>query len=383
MENKQLKAQINWIYWGTLISSLGTFTFPGATIGILTQLDFPIWKIGLLMGLTRAGSLLGSLLLGDLSDRYDSKVVVLVTELLAIVLSIFLIFSWSLGTNFFYFFALCVFLRFFVISIGSPGRNKLLKVLVEKYNGNHFHSAITLNTVTHGPGVVGAIIGFFAIKYFSYYWVLIFDAITFIINGIILVIFVKQKNDSLSRVREGFLRKFEIYSANKNLMLFDILLCLPFLGTNVLMSRLSEGEGHRVPLLLATFGLGAILSPQILKFGVNRYSNITGYVLIGCSFLGLLLFRNSFYLVLFWVLIRNVGYWYLYNLYTGYFQVRCNSNNLASLFAARTFVITSTLGLGEILFGFIGQHLHLNGDIILRLTITSLIAAMTIRLRDV
>ena len=169
MKKTSSNSQIAWIYWGTMISSLGTFTFPGATVGILTQMQFAIWQIGLLMSLTRAGTILGNFIFGDISDRFDAKKVVLLTEIIAFVLSGLLMFTWSLGAAYFPVFALCVFLRFISISVGGPGRNVLLKVLSDQYNKSHFHSAITLNAVTYGPGVVGSILGFFAIKYFSYY----------------------------------------------------------------------------------------------------------------------------------------------------------------------------------------------------------------------
>lgn len=383
MKKMSSNSQIAWIYWGTMISSLGTFTFPGATVGILTQMQFAIWQIGLLMSLTRAGTILGNFIFGDISDRFDAKKVVLLTEIIAFVLSGLLMFTWSLGAAYFPVFALCVFLRFITISVGGPGRNVLLKVLSDQYNKSHFHSAITLNAVTYGPGVVGSILGFFAIKYFSYYWVLGFDAITFIINGIIISFFVKSQTSPSRASKSSLFSKFKIYFSHSKLVFFDVLLAIPFMGTNVLMARLSDGIGYRVPVLLATFGLGAVIAPFLLRLRHNNWTHSMGYISIAASFLGILFLRDSFVAVVLWVLLRNVGYWYLFNLYTGHFQAREDTKSLGSLFSARSFIVTSLLGIGEFLAGSFGEIVSLNLDLSIRAVITVTILLLSLRVKSV
>ena len=383
MEKRANSSQITWIYWGTLISSLGTFTFPGATVGILTQLHYPIWQIGALMGLTRAGTLVGNFIFGDLPDRFDARKVVLATEIIAFILSGLLMLTWSLGEKLFALFAIAVFLRFIAISISGPSRNKLIKVLSDKYNKDHFHSAVTLNAVTFGPGVLGSILGFLAIKYYSYYWVLGFDAITFIINGAITVFFIKSTSTIKSQHIPGLIEKFRIYFSHKKLILFDILLTLPFMGTNVLMARLSQGIGYRVPVLLATFGLGAIAAPNLLKMKRNNLTHSLGYGSLVFAFFGLLFFRDSFPEIIALVFIRNIAYWYLFNLYTGHFQERETTNKLGSLFAARAFLGTAIIGLGEVLSGTFGELISLNTDLTIRGILSMIILLITMKVTDV
>ena len=382
MQESKEKSQLSIIYWGTLISSLGTFTFPGATVGILTQMNFPLWKIGGVMALSRLGTLTGSFMWGDLSDRFDAKKTVIITEAVAFLISALLMISWSFGEQGFGYFAFFTLLRFVVISIGGPGKNKMVKSLSEKYKKSHFHSAITLNTVTYGPGVLGSLLGFFAIKYFSFYWVLGFDAFTFIVNGALLLLLVSEKS-LVSHPSPGIFHKLKVYFSHRRLALFDVLLAVPFMGTNVLMSRLSGGIGYRVPLLLATFGFGAILSAALFRWKPSRISHFFAYFSLFVSFAILRGFRTSFILIAGAVTLRNISYWYLFNLYTGSFQTKEPGQSVAALFAARAFVGTLILGVGEIIIGIIGDYYSLDLDLAIRASLTFLILILSARINYV
>ena len=374
--------QLSWIYWGTIISSLGTFTFPGATMGILMQQDAPLWKIGFVMGLTRLGTLVGTFFLGDISDRVDAKKVVFTTEILAFLLSCLLILSWKMGDNGFSLFSLAVFFRFVVISVGAPGRNKMIKALTDEYNKNHFHSAVLLNAATYGPGVVGSLLGFFAIKFFSYNWVLIFDAATFILNGAIIYWLI-DTNPIIQPNNLKIFQKFQIYFSHRKLFLFDILLTLPFVGTNVLMARISNGVGYRIPLLLSTFGLGAIIAPILLQNKTINKNHSIGHLTVLSSFLGLIAFQQNFLISSLFVALRNVGYWYLFSLYTGLLQTRENIKSIGSLFAARSFILTLLLGLGEFMFGIIGSSISLGTDLWIRASVMICLYLLSLKVQKI
>ncbi len=375
---------LSWVYWGTLISSLGTFTFPGATIGIMTLMNFPLWQIGLLMGLTRLGTVIGSFFLGEMADKYNTKKVVIWTEVIAFFLSILLIISWHMGKNHFWIFCGFVFLRFVVISVGGPGRNKLVKILSEEYKKSHFHSAVALNLATYGPVVVGSFLGFIAIKYLTYEWVLAFDALTFIINGYILLALVQyQSDDKKIGSDSGLFQKLRVYFSHKQLAILDILLAIPFMGTNVLMSRLSGGFGYRVPLLLMTFGLAVFISSPLLKFSRSKVGHVAAYCNLVLAFIILSATHSSFSWVLTGVMLRNISYWYLFNLYTGTFQEREPSRSVASLFAARTFIGTAVLGIGEVIVGSFGELIDIQFDLGIRAILTALILIIVLRSKDV
>ncbi len=373
---------LTWIYWGTLITSLGSFTFPGATIGVMTQLNYPLWQIGALMAIARFGVIFGSFLLGDLSEKIDSKKVVLWTELFGFIFTALLIFVWKLGSAYYWLFAVLVFLRFFAVSIGGPGRNRMIKVLKDKYNQDHFDSGVVLNVVTHGPGVIGSLIGFAAIKYYSYEWVLVFDGLTFIINGLILLKLVDvQPIQTNTQDKTNLITKMSIYFSFRKLSYLDILLALPFMGTNVLMSRLSGGIGYRVPLLLTTFGLAVFISSTLLKISKSNRTHLLAYGALLLSFVFLIFTHSIFYLVVVGVFLRNLSYWYLYNLYTGTYQQKGTVNNISSLFAARTVIGTSIIAIGDILFGSVAGELSLVNDLLIRATLTVIALIFAIKFK--
>ncbi len=352
-------------------------------MGIFIQQEAPLWKIGFLMGLTRLGTLFGTFFLGDLPDRVDAKKVVLSTEVLAFLLSCLLIFSWKLGENGFWMFSLAVFFRFVVISVGAPGRNKMIKSLTDEYNKNHFHSAVMLNAATYGPGVIGSLLGFFAIKFFSYNWVLIFDAVTFVINGAIIYWLIDSKPTIPTKNNLKIFQKFQVYFSHRVLVLFDILLTLPFMGTNVLMARISNGVGYRIPLLLSTFGLGAIIAPFLLQNRFINKNHSMGHLIIFTSFLGLIFFQQNYFMSFLFVALRNVGYWYLFSLYTGFLQTRESLKSVGSLFAARSFILTLLLGLGEFMFGLIGSSISLGFDLWIRVSMMICLYFLSLKVESV
>ena len=87
--------------------------------------------------------------------------------------------------------------------------------------------------------------------------------------------------------------------------------------------------------------------------------------------------------MVFGVLLRNISYWYVFNLYTGIFQEREPNQSVASLFAARAFIGTAILGAGEILFGFFGELVSLEWDLGLRAVLTAIILLIVSRGEDV
>lgn len=359
---------LSLVYWGTLITSIGSLAFPGATIGVLTQAGYTLFEIGMVVAIMRFGALSGGLVFGDIAERFNAKVVILVAEVLAFLLTVGLIFVWQLGGEFFYLFCFFIFLRTFVIYSSAPGRNKLVKELSDVYKKDHFESGIFLNVVTHGPTVLGALIGFISIKYLNYNWILVFDAVTFLINGYILVFLVSHNSKVNAAVAPyNLFKKIRIYLSHGNIAILDIMLALPFMGTNVLMSKLSFGIGYRVPLLLMTFGLSVFLTIPIVKKYKHSLGQLIGFVVLSLSFLYLIMvFKVAFELVLLGVFIRNICYWYLYNIFTGKLQEGESVENISSLFAARTFIGILIIAIGDLLFGFLGNSMSLQTDLTIR-----------------
>lgn len=378
--------KLNWLYFATMVSSIGTYAFPGATIAAMTQLKFPLWQMGALMAISRAGSLVGSGVFGDFADRFSPGRVVFVTEAIATVFSILLAMTWATAQENFWPFSVVVFLRFVAISIASPSRNKVVKVLSVQSGASHFNAGVFLNVVTYGPAFIGSVFGFFAIKYLSYEWVIGFDALTFAAGGLIVYRLVGGANPegrSADSVNKQLLfSKFKVYFGHTKPTQFDVLLTVPFMGTNVLMSKLSHGDGTRVPIFLMTFGLAALISGPLLRFAKSKATHVAAYVAMLLSFVFLRQFNDFYFLTILGLLLRNVAYWYLYNLYTGYYQEIEDTAKVSALFSARAFVSILLLGCGELIFGVIGEALNLELELAIRAAFCLLLIWLAMATKD-
>ena len=95
------------------------------------------------------------------------------------------------------------------------------------------------------------------------------------------------------------------------------------------------------------------------------------------------LFSRIFPLAVFGVFLRNISYLYLFNFYTGTLQERENKKNISALFAARTLVGTTLLGLGEVIFGILGKVISTEQDLWTRASLSLIALIVAIRWRHV
>lgn len=357
------KFSIYLFFLGSFLTQLGSFTF------ILGLTYFPKvqgWDQSLIGILLSASYLFPTIALikwGDLADRISPKKLMIFIEFASILITIGMLISWkNAGSIFQYFFILLVGLKAFLASIQSPARNKYIKLI--STSGNSKNMSIVLTAISQGTIFFSAILSWFYFKHHGFEKTIIFDTITFIINGII-ILSLPQIESEPQNARSLKERVRIFLGVDRMLFLKDFFASLFIAGISLLMVRISAPYPELTFILGGLFGLSFFVSGLLYKYFHFENKDHFLWVLYSMMFVALAFAGNKSGIILS-MLGLFIIYAFLMQMYIARWQTETPKEHIANIFSVRSFILSFTLGAGEIFSGTYSKFITIQHEVILK-----------------
>lgn len=335
------------------MSSVGSTTLQ-ISLMVFMKLDgYSLLQIGAVIGGARFAALITSLALGDLADRIQPKALILWTELFSVLISAALAWAWSRGQNGFGLFICLYLLRSGVLAVQQPGRNKIAKLVSDDTYLSNSRQAIWLNKVTHGAMFFAAGISLLAIVLESFYWVIAFDAVTFLVNTwIIFRARLDTRSASTAPKKYSVTEKFkDFYRYNFRTALLDLCLAFALCGGNLFTVRMAGNNEAWIPVYLTSYGLAVWVTGYLERINYVRRLHSIIWLAFGFSFFLIGTYPGRGVLTWFLFLVNDHCYWLLFHRYSSAIQTNTPIEKMASVSSARMVQMILILASGELLVG--------------------------------
>lgn len=324
--------------------------------------------IGVAIGVHRFSGIVATAWFGPQIDRLNSRKVVFVSEFLAAIASVGLIWAWNFRDSF-GIWPFCVFIgvRALIIGIQSTSRNRLIKLISSENKNREASLAIWLNKVTQGAHVISSLVAIPLVASGNILLAILIDGITFIIGGISALqlpdLDVNDRHDTRILNLWGSFKS--LVKAHKPVFIQDQILALAVSGTILLMVKLSGGNSANVIYFNLLFG-SSIWFSSLFAHKINLRAltipywlmMLVGYVAMYAAQDSRLLFSAYF--------LTYMGYWILYHKYTVEIQTKTPKDRIGATMAARGLAVAITLSAGELLGGYVTRLFDLKTELILR-----------------
>lgn len=359
---KTTKAKSRFFLIGLFISSLGSTSFLISILTFLPNFGVKTAVVGLIVGASRITSVFTNFLFGPIGDRINSKKLVIVCEVGAMICSILIYkLSFELSNSNYLVFILFIGLRSFFTGLQQSSIQKIGKQFDESLllNGSF---AKKLNQVTFGSIFFATILNLVAAKMATFQIIIIIDAISFLINGIILSLSAVNATsfESLFNFEKRNLMKTwrlnkKYFSLNQDLYVQDILLALVMMGANTLNVLMLSTNVTLIPFASGIFGLSVWLAPIVDK-KLSPKQTLCWFTLSASIALQILFIYEPVY-VLCLSFIRNLSYWLIFNHASMLIMQNSAKEHFASISSGRNVSINLIGAVGEFWTGL--QYLAL------------------------
>ena len=354
-------------YLGTLISSVGSMALAIALVGFMLAGGFDLLKIGLVIGISRFVPVLISIFVGHRLDAYSPRWTLLVTEVAASFASILLFVGWNSLDKNFSFILVAMVLRSIFTSAQTGSRSQITKLLSQDDYKSNSRNAVWLNNVTQGATLFGAAIAWIAVKYSSLEVVIAFDALTFIINGLILYILPINLAPSVSNIKVSAFTKFkDLYRINGWAASLDALLVLSVMGANSFSARLAGADESWMPLFVLSYGVSVWLSGFVERGQFVQRQRHLFWILLGVTLILLGQFKEPSFAMWIVCFVKDIAFWMIFHRIASHIQHDTPKDKIASVTFARNAQVISIFALGEIAVGAWQKYLSLETECLLR-----------------
>lgn len=272
---------------GRIVSDLGTWTFRFALSLYILDITGSSAKFSLIFGITVLPTVLVNIFAGVLSDKFDRKKIIVLSDLISGIAVAFLSFIFVEGeANILLFssyaFLICLLQSFFQVSMNASVPN-----LVSEKN------IVGTNSLIQGIGaivnVLGPLIGALLYSKYGLFTVMIIDAVSFILSGI-SEMFIKFKNTERSNEQQGvipifknalrFLNEFEgLKSALLMMSIFNFFLSpIVIMGVTYVSYEALGLSKEQAGLIQSSFFIGNIIGAILLN-AFNMTEKVLGKII--------------------------------------------------------------------------------------------------------
>lgn len=359
----------SFFYFGTLLSSVGSMTLTISLIAFMLKSGFSLLQVSIIIGASRFIPVIVSVVYGHKFDEFAPRKLILWTEVLASLASVLLFFNWNFLDKNYALILLAMLLRVLFTSAQTGSRGQIAKVLSSESYQSNSKNAIWLNKVTQGATLFGGIIAWWAIEHSDFSTVIIFDAVTFVANGLILFFLPIDQvgaNSDTSQSVSIFKKFSDLYQFNRWAEYFDVLLVLSMMGTSSFTARLAGKEEVWISLFVISFGLAVWLAGFIERIPFIQKQRLSLWIILAATLALLGTFKEPSPLMWAICFVKDIAYWILFHRITSHIQNDTPKELMASVAFARTAQMISIFAVGEVVVGLWKNVLPLQIECLLR-----------------
>lgn len=341
-------------YFGTLVSSVGSLTFNLCLIAFMLKAGFSLGHATVILGLQRLIPALFMGIWGHLTDSLPPRLTVVVIEAIAAVLSGILLFLWKESDTAYIIFAGISILRATIATFQTGSRVKITKLLAdESYSSNSKH-AIWFNKATQGATLFSGLTAVLFIKLFSFESAIIFDAITFILNGLIiyfLPIHKVQEEKENQKTVVWYQKFIDYFKFNPSAAKLDLFLAVSMMGTVAFQARVAGADQSWAALFSAAYGVAVWTTGFIEKRWALKFSSSPFWILLGIAYLLIGFYGHASWLAVSLFLLKDLAYWMVLHRISAHIQTDTPTSHIGGVTSARMTLMILILSVGEILVG--------------------------------
>lgn len=348
-------SSVFWFYFGTLVSSIGSFTFNICLVAFMVQAGYDLFQVSLILGLQRLVPMLVAGLLGHYTDELSPRWTVVITEVGAALATLGILWSWKDGDAGYWHLVAFSLLKTSVISFQAGSKAKITKILSDSSYASSSKHAIWFNKATQGGTLFAGLIAWPIILHLNFETAIWLDLGTFIVNGIIVFLMplVEEKSEPASAVvQTTILSKFtDFYKYNRRAATLDCLLAISMMGTTSFTARLAGSDQKWMAALIGGYGLSVWLAGFIEKSQVLKSRSLSFWFGLGVSYACLGFFPQQGLLTLGLAICKDTFYWLLLHRISSHIQMDTPKEIMGSVSSARVTQMILILASGELLVG--------------------------------
>lgn len=344
-----------WFYFGTLVSSIGSFVFNICLVAFMIQAGFGLFDVSLILGLQRLVPMFAAGLLGHYTDLFSPRLTVVITEIGAALATLGILWAWSLGSDGYWFLLAFTLVKTSFISFQAASKVKITKILSDSTYASNSSHAIWFNKATQGATLFAGMIAWPIITNFSFETAIWFDLLTFLVNG--AIVFLLPIKDTSKEVVTAissskiFLKFKDFYKYNPRAALLDLVLAVSMMGTTSFTSRLTGGDQKWMAILIGGYGFSVWFAGYIEKAQIFKSRSLVFWLGLGVSYICLGLVPGEGLLTLGFVICKDTFYWLLLHRISSHIQMDTPEQVMGAVSSARTTQMISVLAVGELLVG--------------------------------
>ena len=343
-----------WFYFGTLISSIGSFVFNICLVAFMIQAGYDLFHVSLILGLQRLVPMFVAGIMGHYTDKFSPRLTVVLTEAGAALATLGILWSWQEGPNGYWHMLAFTLLKTCFVSFQAGSKVKITKILSDSTYQSSANHAIWFNKATQGATLFAGIIAWPIITRFSFETAIWFDLFTFVVNGVIVFLLPlkESKGEVTSSLLSGIFSKFaDFYKYNRRAAILDLVLAVSMMGTTSFTSRLAGSDQKWMAVLIGGYGFSVWLAGFIEKSQVLKARSLTFWLGLGLSYAFLGFFPGQGFLTLALVICKDTFYWLLLHRISSHIQMDTPQEVMGSVSSARTTQMIMILASGELLVG--------------------------------
>lgn len=349
-------------YSGVLISSIGSGAFGMALFAFLLLNHFSLSEAALMLGLQRIVPTLVLAWSGHWTDRWPPKITILLAELIAAILSLVLLLVWRGPDSDFLLLTVFSVARSVVVSFQQGSRAKISKMLSGATYLENSRHAMWLNKATQGASLFSGALAWVFVTYASLETAILFDCVTFALNGIIVFLMPDFNENKLVReatasgVGEPPLERWhdkfrELVKWNRQAVWLDVGLFFCTGGLVAYSARISGSEPGWSGLFVAVYGLAVWVAGFMERSLTSKFSTFPCWLGIALSFLALGQFQKANALALAVFFLKDLCFWIIFHRVSAHLQMRTPVAKMGSVSSARSVLIVLISAGSEILVG--------------------------------
>ncbi len=373
-----------WFYFGTLLSSIGSFTYNICLVAFMSKTGFDLFHISLILGLQRLvpTSILG--VYGHLTDRLPPRSTIVLSEIMAALATGGIFLTWSKGAEAYVFFLGFTILKSSMVQFQTGSKATVSKILSDSSYISNSRNAIWFNKATQGATLFAGLCALPIIKYLSFETAIIFDLVTFLVNGLIVFTLPIARNQQVTTAsKEPFWNKFkDLYIYNKKAATLDALLAISMMGTTSFTARLVGNDQKWMAMLIGIYGVAVWLAGYIEKSGFLKAKSAFLWVGLSSSYLILGMNPGQGWLTVLLALSKDTFYWLLLHRISSHIQTDTPENKMGAVSSARTTQMIFILALGELAVGSWSSFVPVAIDGLWRAVFSLVILGSTVILRS-